>query len=66
MRQTGHWKEPDPLTEQTFRELLIGRVKSVDVEQIKREVEPFVSNPAALEVWSREFFLDIVKRIKVI
>lgn len=66
MRQSGHWKEPDPLTEQTFRELLIGRVKSVDVEQIKREVEPFVSNPAALEVWSREFFLDIVKRIKVI
>lgn len=66
MRQTGHWKEPDPLTEQTFRELLIGRVKSVDVEQIKSEVEPFVSNPAALEVWSREFFLDIVKRIKVI
>lgn len=66
MRQSGHWKEPDPLTEQTFRELLIGRVKSVDVEQIKSEVEPFVSNPAALEVWSREFFLDIVKRIKVI
>ena len=66
MRQSGHWKEPDPLTEQTFRELLIGRVKSVDVEQIKSEVEPFVSNPAALEVWSCEFFLDIVKRIKVI
>jgi len=38
----------------------------VDVEQIKREVEPFVSNPAVLEVWSREFFLDIIKRIKVI
>lgn len=66
MRQTGHWKGSSPLDENAFRELLIGRVKSVDVEQIKREVEPFVSNPAALEVWSREFFLDVVKRIKVI
>ena len=32
----------------------------------EKEVEPFVKNPDALEVWSREFFQDVVGRIVVV
>jgi predicted nucleotidyltransferase component of viral defense system len=66
MRQTGHWTGPSPLTEAEFRGLLAGRIDSVDVGQIRREVEPFVKDPAALAVWSREFFLDVASRIKIL
>jgi len=37
----------------------------LDVEQARREVEPFVRHPESLEVWSRDFFHDVASRIKV-
>ncbi|MGQ9800201.1 MAG: nucleotidyl transferase AbiEii/AbiGii toxin family protein [Candidatus Saccharicenans sp.] len=66
MRQTGHWEVPEPLSEKAWRELLKTRIESVDIQKIKKEVEPFVKNPAALDVWSREFFLEVAEKIKVV
>ncbi len=66
MRQTGHWKEPAPLTAEDLRDLLSKRIEKVDIDQIRREVEPFVKDPGALAIWSKEFFLDIASRIKAI
>jgi len=42
------------------------RIEKVNIEQIKQEVEPFVKDPAFLAVWSKNFFLDIASRIKLI
>jgi predicted nucleotidyltransferase component of viral defense system len=66
MRQTRHWTGPSPLTEADFRGLLTRRIDRLDIEQIRREVEPFVKNPASLTLWSKEFFLDIASRVKII
>lgn len=64
MRQTGHWAEPAPLTETDLRGLMARRIDKVDIDQIRREVEPFVKDPGALTVWSKAFFLDVASRIK--
>lgn len=37
-----------------------------NVNQIKKEMEPFVKNPEVLEVWSKEFFQDVIKRIVLV
>jgi len=66
MRQTGHWTGPAALTEDDLRHLLVQRIEKVNIEQIKQEVEPFVKDPASLAVWSKDFFLDIASRIKLI
>jgi len=66
MRQTGHWEGPAPLTAGDLRDLLSTRVEKVDIDQIRREVEPFVKDAAALALWSKEFFLDVAYRIKII
>jgi len=66
MRQTGHWTGPAALTEDDLHHLLVQRIEKVNIEQIKQEVEPFVKDPASLAVWSKNFFLDIASRIKVI
>jgi hypothetical protein len=66
MRQTGHWTGPAALTRDDLRHLLVQRIEKVNIEQIKQEVEPFVKDPASLAVWSKDFFLDIASRIKVI
>jgi len=66
MRQTGYWKVPAPLTAGDLRDLMRRRIDKVDIDQIRREVEPFVKDAAALEIWSKEFFLDVASRIKII
>jgi predicted nucleotidyltransferase component of viral defense system len=66
MRQTGDWKEDAPLTSERFKDLLIHAINSLDLEQVRKEVEPFVKNPEALSIWSQEFFLDIVPRIRFV
>ena len=35
---------------------------SAFVDQARHEVEPFVPDPIALEIWSREFFRDIAAK----
>ena len=41
-------------------------VEALSVEQARREVEPFVKTPDALEVWSRDFFNDVIGRIEFV
>jgi predicted nucleotidyltransferase component of viral defense system len=66
MRQTGHWAGPTPLAAVDLRDLITRRIDSVDIDQIRREVEPFVKDAAALAIWSREFFTDVASRIKIV
>lgn len=66
MRQTDDWKADATLTPQKFMDLLIKAIHKLDVEQSRREVEPFVKNPENLSIWSREFFLDVASRITFI
>jgi predicted nucleotidyltransferase component of viral defense system len=66
MRQTGHWTGPAPLTAGDLRDLITRRIDKVDIDQIRREVEPFVKDAASLTIWSKEFFLDVSSRIKTV
>jgi len=66
MVQSGDWKKGERLTRKDFSELIEKAIEKLHVEQAVKEVEPFVRNPEALKVWSKEFFRDIVKRIKFV
>jgi len=66
MIQSGHVKEREALTKEEFSLRTSHAIDKLDVNQIKKEVEPFVKNPEALEVWSKEFFRDVVKRIVLV
>jgi predicted nucleotidyltransferase component of viral defense system len=66
MIQSGHLKQNEQMNREKFFALTTEAVDKLDVNQAKREVEPFVKNPDALEVWSREFFQDVVRRIVVV
>jgi len=66
MRQSGHWQASRAMDESTFRALLHDRVDSLNIDQARREVEPFVRHPEALAIWSRDFFHDIGSRIRLV
>ncbi|MBM4332440.1 MAG: nucleotidyl transferase AbiEii/AbiGii toxin family protein [Deltaproteobacteria bacterium] len=66
MIQSGHLKEGEHLTRKKFLALSTKAIEKLNVEQARREVEPFVKNPEALEVWSKDFFQDVAGRIVLI
>ena len=63
MRQSGDYREEQPLTPEKLQDLLSQAVDDLDVEQARREVAPFVKDPRASDVWSREFFRQVIARI---
>lgn len=66
MRQSGHWQGGTPLTPQAFRELLNDGIDRLNVNQAREEVMHFVKTPESLAIWSRDFFRDVVSRIRVV
>ena len=66
MIQSGHLKQDEQMSPEKFFALTTEAVDKLDVNQARGEVEPFVKNPDALEVWSGEFFRDVVRRIVVV
>jgi len=66
MRQSGDYSDPAPLS----REALVGRLRDaadkLDVPQARTEVERFLRERRAVEVWSNDFFRGIADRIEVV
>lgn len=66
MIQTGHWKREDKLDKNILLKLLQEKLRAVDIEQIKKDVHPFLKDKQELDLWSRDFFLDIIESIEII
>jgi predicted nucleotidyltransferase component of viral defense system len=66
MRQSGDYPGDEPLTPDRLQHLLRQAVDELDVEQVRREVAPFIVDQRALDVWSRDFFRQIMHRIVLI
>jgi predicted nucleotidyltransferase component of viral defense system len=63
MRQSGDFKANEALSAEVFQALLLSTVNELNVEKARGEVLPFIRDQRALDVWSREFFTDIVTKI---
>ncbi|MEA3464790.1 MAG: nucleotidyl transferase AbiEii/AbiGii toxin family protein [Thermodesulfobacteriota bacterium] len=66
MRQSDHWEEDTPLEVESFLKLISQAIENLDIDQAKNDVMPFVREPASLDVWSQDFFRDIVKRVRFV
>jgi hypothetical protein len=66
MRQSGDYLGDESLTPNRLQHLLRQAVDELDVEQARREVAPFIVDQRALDVWSRDFFRQIIHRIVLI
>jgi DNA-binding protein H-NS len=66
MIQSGHLKKMEHLTPEKLSAIAETVVGKLDVDQARKEVEPFVKDPETLAVWSRDFFRDIIRRIVLV
>jgi len=66
MRQSGDWKGFDALSSKVFNELIERAIAVLDIDQIRKEIEPFVKNTESLQIWSQSFFRDVAGKIKIV
>ncbi len=66
MIQTGDLEGNRSLTGEHLLELLEQAVDALDINAARRDVMPFLKDPRSVEVWSTEFFRDVVSKIQVL
>lgn len=56
--------ERESLTKSKFKNLVRGKIENTRIELVKADVSPFLKNPRDLEIWSTDYFLQLVDLIK--
>ena len=55
----------EDITPESFKEKLIERLSTADIKQVKEDVLPFVRNPKELDIWSNDYFVQLVEMVKI-
>ena len=66
MRQSNDLEDPEPLSPQRLKGLVAQAIRRLDVNQVRKEVEPFVKTPESLQLWSHDFFRDVDEKIRIV
>lgn len=62
-KDTNDWQE-DSISNEQIIELLDAKIKSVSFSSIKEDVVRFIPNDTILNIWSAEYFKDLIGKIK--
>ena len=62
--QSGHWEAREKLDEKKLMDILLKKIKDTDFIQAKADVLPFVKNPDSILIWSKDFFISLLDRLK--
>jgi hypothetical protein len=49
-----------------LHDLLHKKFAEVNIEAAKKDIQPFLQDPMATEIWSKEFFLSLLPKLKTI
>lgn len=62
--QSNYINEDYDLTIDNLKSLLNERFDNMNFEQAKEDVMPFIRDKSKLDLWSKEFFIEITKKLK--
>ncbi len=65
MRQTGHWIKKQRMDKDAFQKFYINVVKELDIQNVKKDIEPFLHDCNQLDGWSQDLFISLADRIKI-
>lgn len=54
------------MSREEFLDKLKDRLVNTDIEAVKRDVAPFIKNPAQLEIWTNNYFVQLASMIKFV
>lgn len=61
--QFGSLKEGE-LTQDNFKSLLKEKISHTNIEMVKADVRPFIKNPQEMDIWSADYFMQLVDMIR--
>jgi len=64
MIQSGAWEDHVLLTNNDVRELLINKFNSIDYAMAKEDVVGFIDDKKKIDIWSAEFFKQIINNLE--
>jgi hypothetical protein len=53
------------MTHSDLKDLVEEKFLQIDFELAKKDVQPFLKDPAAVELWSTDFFLSLLPRLSI-
>ncbi|OGT25231.1 MAG: hypothetical protein A3I77_05270 [Gammaproteobacteria bacterium RIFCSPLOWO2_02_FULL_42_14] len=62
--QSEAWERKKPLTKNNVIELLSQKIQTVDLNEAKKDVIPFIQDHARLAVWSKQFFMALLEKLR--
>ena len=62
-KQFGSLNEQE-LTQKKFNVLLKEKISNTDIEMVKADVSPFIKNRGEMDIWSQEYFRQLVDMIQ--
>lgn len=63
--QSGAWKK-ESMTREEFTQLLIDKIDQLSMDDIKEDIVRFIPDDKPLEIWSRDYFKELAKRISFV
>ena len=65
-RQSGHWPGDQPFTAGTLKSLLTDRINNLDGSQARLDIGRFIADQRPLEIWTRQYLMQIGHKISVV
>lgn len=62
-KDTDDWGQDD-IREQDLINLLKEKINGISIEEVKKDIRPFVKDIRKLDIWSRQYFLDLIGMLK--
>lgn len=63
MKNSGHLRSEEKLEKEKCLQLLTDKINGLDINKAKEDVKKFIKKEK-LSLWSQEFFIDIIQKIK--
>ncbi|HLB41370.1 MAG TPA: nucleotidyl transferase AbiEii/AbiGii toxin family protein [Gammaproteobacteria bacterium] len=62
--QSNHWNKSKKLTEKKLKHLLCEKINAIDFKLAKKDVVDFLRDKSTIDIWSRDFFVDLTQTLK--
>lgn len=64
MKQSNHLKSNQSLSKELFIDLMQKKISKLDVDGAKEDIYRFLQNPSEIDIWSKEFFLSLLEKVR--
>ena len=64
MKQSGNWKSKKKLTHKDLINLFEEKIDSLDMKSAKADIINFIPDRGQIDLWSKEFFSQLIHKIK--